>query len=239
MATSSNKGVGRFQRNLIQIAGIKDAQEAAMLARLGVRYLGFPLRLPIHKEDLSEAEAASIIRSLPAKCHAVLITYLDDAHEIAEFCQQMGSGIVQLHGAVGTDQLQTLRCHAQNLRIIKSLVIRQDNLAELVDLVCETTSFVDAFITDTFDPSTGAAGATGKTHDWTISKKLVELSGRPVILAGGLNPQNVREAILQVQPAGVDAHTGVEGPDGRKSRDLVSGFIAEAHEGFRNLSRGW
>jgi phosphoribosylanthranilate isomerase len=54
------------------------------------------------------------------------------------------------------------------------------------------------FITDTFDPSTGASGATGKTHDWDISKSLVQLSPKPVILAGGLNAENVYEAILHV-----------------------------------------
>jgi len=74
-------------------------------------------------------------------------------------------------------------------------------------------------ITDTFAPETGAAGATGRTHDWSVSRRLVELSERPVLLAGGLTAENVRRAILEVRLAGVDVHTGVENAAGRKSRD--------------------
>jgi len=94
------------------------------------------------------------------------------------------------------------------------------------------SQFVDAFITDTFDPDTGAEGATGKTHDWNVSKKLVRLSPKPVIIAGGLNHTNVRRAILEINPAGVDAHTGVEGKDGRKDFNLIKKFVEESRLGF-------
>jgi len=92
--------------------------------------------------------------------------------------------------------------------------------------------FVDAFLTDTFDPQSGRSGATGKIHDWEVSRRLAEISPRPLILAGGLNPGNVREAIRRVQPAGVDAHTGLEGPAGRKDAARVAAFVAEARAGF-------
>ena len=85
-------------------------------------------------------------------------------------------------------------------------------------------------------PPTGACGATGRTHDWSVSRKLVELSSRPVILAGGLMPDNVRQAIQQVRPAGVDAHTGVEGPDGRKDPAPIRRFVAEARAAFHALA---
>jgi len=85
---------------------------------------------------------------------------------------------------------------------------------------------------DTYDAATGRHGATGKTHDWSVSRRLVELSPKPVVLAGGLNPGNVRAAIAAVQPAGVDVHTGIERPDGRKRRDLTEHFVAEARAGF-------
>ena len=73
------------------------------------------------------------------------------------------------------------------------------------------------------------------THDWEVSRRLVEYSPKPIILAGGLDPDNVRDAILQVGPAGVDAHTGVEGADGRKSHALVTRFVAAARDGFRMI----
>ena len=73
----------------IQIAGIKDKEEAELVCRAGARYLGFPLRLDRHKPDLSEDAAASIIRGLPLKTVAVLITYLADAKEILLLCQAL------------------------------------------------------------------------------------------------------------------------------------------------------
>jgi phosphoribosylanthranilate isomerase len=84
----------------------------------------------------------------------------------------------------------------------------------------ELSPFVDAFITDTFDPKTGASGATGKTHDWRVSRRLVELADRPIILAGGLTPENVKRAILEVRPAGVDSTPASKTPR-RKSREKV------------------
>ena len=65
-----------------------------------------------------------------------------------------------------------------------------------------------------------------------MSRRLVELADRPIILAGGLTPENVKRAILEVRPAGVDSHTGVEDSTGRKSRGKVQKFLAEANEAF-------
>jgi phosphoribosylanthranilate isomerase len=150
---------------LIQIAGVIDAAEADMLQRCGVRYLGFPLRLPVHREDLSEKQAAAIIKSLAAPAFGVLITYLDRASEIAAFCDTLGTRIVQLHGEIERDELKRLRILDPNLTVIKSLVIGMRDDRALEAMLRELTPFVDAFITDTFDPNTGASGATGKTHD--------------------------------------------------------------------------
>jgi phosphoribosylanthranilate isomerase len=217
---------------LIQIAGVIDAAEADMLQRCCVRYLGFPLRLPVHREDLSEKQAAAIIKSLAAPAFGVLITYLDRASEIAAFCDTLGTRIVQLHGEIERDELKRLRILDPNLTVIKSLVIGMRDDRALEAMLRELTPFVDAFITDTFDPNTGASGATGKTHDWRVSRRLVELADRPVILAGGLTPENVKRAILEVRPAGVDSHTGVEDTSGRKSREQVEKFLSEANEAF-------
>jgi phosphoribosylanthranilate isomerase len=219
--------------NLIQIAGVIDACEAQMLQQCGVRYLGFPLRLPVHREDLTEDEAAAIIKSLAPPVFGVLITYLDKASDIAAFCHTLGAQIVQIHGDIDRDELKRLKTLDPNLTVIKSLVIGMRDDKTLERTVSEFSPFVDAFITDTFDPKTGASGATGKTHDWRVSRRLVELADRPVILAGGLTPENVKRAILEVRPAGVDSHTGVEDSTGRKSREKVQKFLAEANEAFR------
>jgi phosphoribosylanthranilate isomerase len=222
-----------LEDNLIQIAGVMDAAEAAMLQQCGVRYLGFPLRLAVHREDLSESEAAMIIKGLAPPVFGALITYLDGANEIAAFCHFLGARIVQLHGEIDCDELKRLKSLAPALTVIKSLIVGMHDDKTLEELVRELSPFVDAFITDTFDPESGASGATGKTHDWGVSRRLVELSNRPVILAGGLTPENVKSAILAVRPAGVDSHTGVEDSTGRKSREMVQKFVSEALEAFQ------
>ena len=218
--------------NIIQIAGIIDQAEAEMLVECGVDYLGFPLRLPVHREDITDADAAMIIQGLRPPQHGVLITYLNDAKQIHQLTTFLGTSIVQLHGDISIAEIAKLKQLSPGLQIIKSLIIRENNLAELVQQLLSFAPHVTAFITDTYDPTTGASGATGKTHDWQISRKLAEASPVPLILAGGLNPQNVREAILTVKPAGVDSHTGVEDRTGRKNKELVSAFVAEARAAF-------
>jgi len=225
-----------FERGMIQVAGVIDMAEAQMLIDSGVHYLGFPLRLPVNEEDLSEAEAAALIAHLPVAVQGVLITYLDRAEEVIAFCRDLGVTIVQLHGPIAPQELVKIRTAAPDLAIIKSLVVRGENIDELKLTIAATAPFVEAYITDSFDPDTGAEGATGKTHDWAIDRKLVELSPRPVILAGGLTAENVREAIARVRPFGVDVHTGIEGSDGRKDPYMIRRFVSEAKAGFAEIA---
>ena len=222
-------------RNIIQISGIVDQEEAEMLISCGVDWLGFPFRLAVHKEDLSEAEAAPIIKALQPPHEAVLITYLSKAEEVVALCYSLGVRTVQLHGDITLDQLKGVKTLLPGLFVAKSLIVREDNLSELEAAVRDFSPYVDAFITDTYDPETGAVGATGKIHDWKASRRLVEISPRPVILAGGLRPGNVARAIREVRPAGVDSHTGVEGSDGRKDPQLVRAFVEQARRAFLTL----
>lgn len=223
-------------KDLIQIAGIMDKEEAYMLMEYGTDYLGFPLRLPVNKEDTTEEEAAEIIKIIRPPHKGVLITYLDKAEEIISFCDFLGVSIVQLHGKISREELEKTKELRPSLEVIKSLVVAKDNYKALEEMVNTLSPWVDAYITDTFDPVTGAEGATGKTHDWSVSRRIVEISPRPVIIAGGLNPGNVKRAVKEIKPAGVDVHTGIEGPDGRKNEELVKSFILESKEGFDLIS---
>ncbi len=226
-------------KDLIQIAGVKDMEEARLLMEAGVHRIGFPLKLAKHREDIPEEEAAEIIRALGLSNAAILITYLDHPEEIVRLCRRLGVRRVQIHGDMAPAEVGRLKAMAPDIHVMKSLVVREGNLHELEYALKAYSFFADAFITDTFDPETGASGATGKTHDWEVSRRLVEISPRPVILAGGLNPWNVRKAIRHVHPAGVDAHTGVEGPDGAKDRLLVGFFVQEAQKAFSEISSNY
>jgi len=204
-----------------------------MLVRCGVQYLGFPLRLPVHREDLSEEAAARIIRTLQPPARAFLITYLDRANDVIELCNFLGASMVQLHGEIPLCELRSIKERQPAVSILKSLVVGLHAMDALLETVERTSPYVDAYLTDTFDPLSGATGATGKTHDWRLSAQLVRKSPRPVVLAGGLRPENVRAAIVEVRPAGVDAHTGLEDESGRKSEQKVKKFLAEARQAFQ------
>lgn len=223
-------------KNLVQVAGIIDAEEAALLVEEGVDWFGFPLRLPSGKDDISEPDAIRIIGGLKAPQAGVLISYLVDAEEISAFTTELGVTAVQLHGDVEAAQLRKLKAARPDLYVLKSLVVREDNADELLKLVDEVSDAVDMFITDTFDPATGAKGATGLTHDWGVSAELVRRSPKPLMMAGGLNPENVAEAIRVVKPAAVDAHTGLEGADGRKDRAKIAKFVAESRRAFAEIA---
>ena len=151
--------------------------------KFGIEYLGFPLRLPVNKDDLTEEEAVKVIKKIVPPHKAVLITYLDKAEEIIKFCNKLNVHIVQLHGRIPIGELKKIKIIRPDIEIIKSLVVYKDNYKELENTVKNLSQWIDFFITDTFDPVTGASGATGKTHDWKISRKLVEISPKPVILS--------------------------------------------------------
>ncbi|MEX2166344.1 MAG: phosphoribosylanthranilate isomerase [Methyloceanibacter sp.] len=220
---------------VIHVAGIKDAEEAGMLIDCGVSHLGFPLVLDHHKEDLSVEAAAKIVSQFESRATFFLITYLNQAADIVSLCRKLHVDMVQMHGDISLGELKRLRAEQPGWRIVKSLVVTGDNTGALIGDIERFAPWVDAFITDTYDPATGARGATGKTHDWGVSRRLVEASPKPVILAGGLNPNNVHEAICTVRPAGVDVHTGIEGDDGRKRRDRTARFVAETHKAFAEI----
>jgi len=222
------------KKRVVQIAGVIDEPEAHVLAECGVDLIGFPLGAECGAGNAIESAAREIVRSIRPPACGVVITYLGGADDVVALCRSVGAAAVQLHGDMGIEELRRLRELSRELVVIKTLVVRGgfESLAGDVD---RFAPFVDAFLTDTFDESTGRWGATGKTHDWSVSRRLVERSSRPVILAGGLTPQNVARAIREVRPAGVDAHTGVEDSRGRKDRSLVERFVAEARRAFASL----
>jgi phosphoribosylanthranilate isomerase len=220
----------------IQVAGIHDLEEAWMLVDSGVQLLGFPFGLPVHAEDTTIEEAGVIARSVSSRALAVLITYLERPAEILALADRLGCGGIQLHGRMAPDDLRDLRMHRPDLLLIRSLVVGMVEPEQLWLTMRQCAPHVDAFLTDTFDPLSGAHGATGKAHDWKISRKLSEDAPKPLVLAGGLRPENVASAIFTVRPHGVDAHTGLEGPDGRKDRDKVAAFVRAAKEAFAAIA---
>lgn len=219
-------------KEMIQVAGACSVAEAVMLARCGATHVGLPLRLAVHAPDLADDAARDVVAALSGLAQAVLITYIDAAQEALALCRYLGVAALQLHGPMPLAEVRRLREAAPTLFIIKSLVVGARPEADILADAKAHAPYVDAFLTDTYDPATGATGATGKAHDWAVSERLARALPRPLILAGGLTADNVAEAIMAVRPAGVDAHTGLEDARGAKDEALVRRFVEEARRAF-------
>jgi phosphoribosylanthranilate isomerase len=210
----------------VQIAGVSSLEEAIAAADAGCDALGFTVRLPtgVH-DDLTEAKARGIIAALPPFVASVAITYVETPREAVELCRYLGVTTLQLHGPFPTHEIPVLRVGLPHLKIIRAIhVTGPEARAQARGLARQ----VDALILDTYDPATGRHGATGKTHDWDISRAIVAEVPVPVILAGGLTPENVGAAIAAVRPWGVDVHTGIENPDGTRNLERIRAFVRNA-----------
>lgn len=221
-----------FFKHFIQVAGVMDKDDLSILVDNGVKHIGFPLRLGYHTPDITEEEAKDLITAFPKNVIPILITYESDALELVDFCRKLNVTVVQIHGDMDAASVEDFRKKCPDFKIIKSLIVGKFSKEELFAQVELYKDFVDAFITDTYDVETSACGATGKTHDWQITKELKTHSTKPVILAGGLTPKNVYEGIKATGVMAVDVHTGVEDKTGKKNPRLVAEFISESKRGF-------
>lgn len=210
----------------VQIAGVSTLDEAVALERAGADALGFTLRLPSGVHDgLTETTARGIIAALAPFISSVVITYVDNAREATDLCRFLGVTAIQLHGDFPMRDIELLRAALPHIKIVRAVHVTGP---EAIASARTLERRVDAIILDTYDPVTGRHGATGKTHDWAISREIVSTVRVPVILAGGLTPANVADAIHTVRPWAVDVHTGVENPDSSCNLAAMRTFITNA-----------
>lgn len=210
----------------VQIAGVSSLEEALTAEEAGADALGFTVRLPTGVHDgLTEAKARDLVARLPPFISSVAITYVSSARDAVELCRYLGVMALQLHGEFPLGELRLIRAALPHLKLIRAVHVTGP---EAVGRARALERQVDAIILDTYDPTTGRGGATGKTHDWTISRQIVAAVRVPVILAGGLTPHNVVEAIRAVSPWAVDVHTGIEDADGTRNLAALRSFILRA-----------
>ncbi|MBZ5530171.1 MAG: phosphoribosylanthranilate isomerase [Acidobacteriia bacterium] len=195
-----------------------------MAVSLGVDALGFLVGLSYRTDDELDLQSAQrIIAEVPPFVSSVLVTHQVDLGWVARACGQSGCNVVQLHGDFALAQIPQLRQMAPNVRIIKAVNIVDESA---VTRAVAAAQQADAVLLDSRTAT--RIGGTGKTHDWTISARIVQAVEKPVILAGGLKPENVARAIKVVQPFAVDVNSGLEFPDGSKSPQKVEDFISLA-----------
>ncbi len=219
---------------IVQVAGVSTVEEALFCHECGVNSVGFTLELPHGPhDDLNAEKTERIIRDLPGDLLPVIITYLNRADAAIELVRKTGGRAIQFHGEISDLEIQRFREHLPHVITIGRITVNGD--PALQDVSRFQSPLWDAIILDSSDPVTGRIGATGKTHDWHLSAEIVRISSVPVILAGGLAPENVREAVLAVRPHGVDVHTGVENPDGSRNFDKIRQFASQALTVFRDI----
>ncbi|MEW6423922.1 MAG: phosphoribosylanthranilate isomerase [Bacillota bacterium] len=197
----------------VKICGIQDVETALFAARAGADALGFVFAASPRR--VTPAQVRTIGQALPPavmKIGVFVDAPLEQLQEIVYFCRL---DAVQLHGSESPEY-----CRRTGAPVIKAFRVGKGNFLPVLN-----NYDVTAVLLDTYVP--GSAGGTGQCFDWRITREL--RSDKRIILAGGLNPQNVREAIRTALPYGVDASSGVE-TDGRKDKEKIREFIKKAKE---------
>ena len=217
----------------IKICGLRDQAEATLAWRAGATALGFLVGLThLAADAVDDAQAARIVQQLPIEVEAVMVTHLTDAAEIARRGQNIGVRTIQVHGALPVAGLGDLRRMLPAVRLIKAVHITGE--AALEDAL-SYASVVDALLLDS--RTADRLGGTGRTHDWSISRRIVAaVAPLPVYLAGGLTPDNVAGAVRAVAPAGVDVNSGVEDAAGNKDPRRMRAFVANARQALAELA---
>jgi phosphoribosylanthranilate isomerase len=177
---------------------------------------------------LSPEQAAEIVAHLPPFTSSVLVTHLSVPEEILPILKVTNTTTVQLHGNTTPDEATHIKTELPFLKTYKAIHVCDESAIKDAG---RYVGFVDGIILDTAIRATGQVGGTGRTHDWRISQKVVRSIDLPVILAGGLNPDNVLEAVRFVQPYAVDVNTGVTKPNGEKDHVKLRQFIERAKSG--------
>ncbi len=198
----------------VKICGITRLEDALAAVRLGVDALGFNF-WPRSKRYLPPAAARDIVRRLPPLVTAVGVFVDPSRDEVLRAVDASGVGVAQLHG----DESPEL-CLSLPLPVLKA--IRVVDAGSLVQLASYD---VRGFLLDTPGPG---YGGSGRTFDWSLVAEVArEL---PIVLAGGLTPENVGEAVRVVHPWAVDVASGVESAPGVKDEDRMRRFIDAAKE---------
>jgi phosphoribosylanthranilate isomerase len=217
----------------VKICGITTQGDARAAVRAGADALGFLVGLLYPSEDqLSAEQAAEIIARLPPFVSPTLVTHRSRLAEVVELCRVARPHVLQLHGDFHLPEIPLLRRELPHLKVIKAVHV--DGPAA-VERAVAAAEHADAVLLDTRTAT--RIGGTGVTHDWGISRQVRDALGeRPVILAGGLDPENVSAAIERVLPWAVDVNSGVCVRRGQKSVERMESFVRNAKSAFSPAS---
>jgi phosphoribosylanthranilate isomerase len=208
----------------VKICGITRKEDLEAAAAAGADAVGFVVGVASSPRNISVSKAEKLIRQVPPFVKSVLVTVPRSIDEFETY-EQLNPDAIQIHG-------ENLHAAASvRLKIPKTLLIGAVNahLANTLDVVSRTSKLFDAVLLDSF--ANGRYGGTGIVHDWELSKRVKQvIHPKPLILAGGLNPDNVAEAVRTVEPYAVDVSSGVERQPGIKDHKKIIEFIKNAKD---------
>ena len=208
---------------MIKICGITRAEDIKAAVNAGVNSLGFVVRTPSSFRNLNLSKAKNLISKVPRNVNCVAVTVSNNARELEEICGELNIDFLQLHGRM---DLATVRDLSSKINLITAINATSKDAFELAKVYA---SIAKAVLLDSTRKD--GTGGTGVVHSWDRSRKIRDsIHPAHIILAGGLTPENVVNAISKVEPYGVDVASGVEEKPGIKNHERMLEFIAKAKE---------
>ncbi|HNW55266.1 MAG TPA: phosphoribosylanthranilate isomerase, partial [Bacteroidales bacterium] len=176
---------------------------------------------------ISDELIFSISAAVPPPIGTFLLTSETSANGIINHWNRSHTNTIQLVDAVSTETYLSLRKSLPGVKLVQVIHVQHE---KSVDEAIETAPYVDAILLDSGNPNLEVKelGGTGRTHNWKLSRKIRESISVPVFLAGGLKPENIRQAIDEVNPFGIDLCSGVR-TNGMLDAEKLNRFMDEVH----------
>jgi len=210
-------------RPRVKICCIRSVEEASLAIRYGASALGLVGKMPSGPGVIEDATIKSIAAIVPPPVATFLLTSEVKAQAILDHHYLTHTNTLQLVDYLEIDQYGKLRETLPWIKLVQVIHVIDERD---VERSLSVAPFVDALLLDSGNPNlwVKVLGGTGNTHDWSISRRIRELSPAPVFLAGGLHARNVREAIDTVEPFGLDLCSGVR-TDGKLDERKLEAFF--------------
>jgi phosphoribosylanthranilate isomerase len=211
-------------RTRLKVCCISSPDEAQLAIRAGADALGLVGKMPSGPGVITDALAARIVQTVPPPIATFMLTSETEADAIIAHQRRVGANTIQLVDAVSAGVYARLRTALPAIKLVQVIhVVDERNIEEALRAAEQG---VDALLLDSGNPTLAVKelGGTGRVHNWQLSRQIVEQASVPVFLAGGLNLSNVREAIEQVQPFGLDICSGVR-TNGHLDEVKLSAFV--------------
>ena len=212
------------QRVRVKVCCIKNEEEAQLAIAAGVDAIGLVSAMPSGPGSISEFKIAEIVARVSPPISTFLLTSETSAPNIIRQQSDCRNNVLQLVDHVEASDQRQLKKALPGIGIVQVVHVIDE---ASVDQAVAYAAHVDALLLDSGNPNLRVKelGGTGRTHNWALSREIVQKVNIPVFLAGGLNPSNVVSAIKEVKPFGVDICSGLR-TAGRLDRAKLTEFMA-------------